>query len=103
MDDADLVPSSEKNLTRRSPELLPKEAVFAAPVLLLAEQSSLQVSVYTPLQVKMAVSGYGRADKKQVAQMVKTILKLSEIPKLDDTTDALAIAVTHALSYKMKR
>lgn len=72
-------------------------------VLLLAEQSNLEVSVYTPLQVKMAVSGYGRADKKQVAQMVKTILKLTEIPKLDDTTDALAIAVTHALSYKMKR
>lgn len=71
-------------------------------VLLLAEQRHLPVAVYTPLQVKMAVSGYGRADKRQIGQMVKTILKLPAIPKPDDTADALAIAVTHALSYKMK-
>ena len=71
-------------------------------VLLAAAQRNLPISVYTPLQVKIAVSGYGRADKGQVGQMVKTLLKLPSIPKPDDTADALAIAITHAFSYKMK-
>jgi crossover junction endodeoxyribonuclease RuvC len=71
-------------------------------VLLAAAQHNLSVAVYTPLQVKIAVTGYGRAEKKQVGQMIKIILKLEAIPKLDDTADALAIAITHAFSYKMK-
>jgi crossover junction endodeoxyribonuclease RuvC len=71
-------------------------------ILLAAAKSELPIAVYTPLQVKMAVTGYGRAEKNQVGQMVKTILKLSNIPKPDDTADALAIAITHAFSYKMK-
>ena len=50
---------------------------------------------YTPLQVKMGITGYGKADKKQVQLMVQRILKLDEIPKPDDAADALAIAVTH--------
>lgn len=70
--------------------------------LLAAAQEGTQITVYTPLQVKIAVTGYGRADKKQVGQMVKTLLRLDAIPKPDDTTDALAIALTHAFSYKMK-
>jgi crossover junction endodeoxyribonuclease RuvC len=70
-------------------------------ILLSAGENKLPVAVYTPLQVKMALTGYGRADKNQIAQMVKIILKLSEIPKIDDTTDALAIALTHAFSAKM--
>jgi crossover junction endodeoxyribonuclease RuvC len=57
--------------------------------------SGLQVFDYTPLQVKTAVSGYGRAEKKQVQEMVKTILGLREIPKPDDAADALAIAICH--------
>jgi len=52
------------------------------------------------LQVKMAVTGYGRAEKNQIGQMVKTILKLPAIPKPDDTADALAIALTYAFSKK---
>ena len=52
--------------------------------------------------MKMALTGYGRAEKSQVGQMVKTLLKLEKIPKPDDTADALAIALTHAFSYKMK-
>lgn len=72
-------------------------------LLLAAAQKSLSISVYTPLQVKIAVTGYGRADKKQVGQMVKTLLHLSVIPKPDDTADALAIALTHAFSHKMNR
>ena len=69
--------------------------------LLAAAQKHIPISVYTPLQVKIAVTGYGRAEKNQVGQMVKTILKLDAIPKPDDTADALAIAVTHAFTMKM--
>ena len=71
-------------------------------ILLAAEQFAIPVTSYTPQQIKIGVTGYGRSDKKQVAQMVKTILHLQTLPKLDDTTDALAIAITHAFSYKMK-
>jgi crossover junction endodeoxyribonuclease RuvC len=72
-------------------------------ILLTAEQENLSIGIYTPLQVKIAVTGYGRAEKKQVGQMVKTILGLKEIPKPDDTTDALAIAITHAFSSKIHK
>ena len=67
-------------------------------VLLLAAQSGLPVFEYGPGEVKVAVSGYGKADKNQIGSMVKAILKLKELPKLDDTTDALAIALTHAFT-----
>lgn len=72
-------------------------------VLLAAAQKGLPIAVYTPLQVKMALTGYGRAEKNQVGQMVKTLLHLSSIPKPDDTADALAIALTQAFSRKMKK
>lgn len=65
-------------------------------VLLVAEQNSIRTAEYTPLQVKMAVSGYGKATKKQVQEMVKKILKLEVIPKPDDAADALAIAICHS-------
>src|SRR3989338_2148999 len=70
--------------------------------ILAAEQMGVPTYSYTPLQVKVAVTGYGKADKYQVGQMVKTILGLKIVPKLDDTSDALAVAITHAFSYKMK-
>ncbi|HLD01304.1 MAG TPA: crossover junction endodeoxyribonuclease RuvC [Patescibacteria group bacterium] len=69
-------------------------------VLLAAAQAKIPIISYTPLQVKIAVTGYGRAEKAQVGQMVKTLLKLRVVPKPDDTTDALAIAITHAFSFK---
>jgi crossover junction endodeoxyribonuclease RuvC len=71
-------------------------------ILLTAAQSLLPVFEYTPLEVKMAVTGYGRADKNQIQQMVKTILNLPKAPKPDDAADALAVAICHAHSYKMK-
>ncbi len=71
-------------------------------IMLAVARKKIPLAIYTPLQVKMAVTGYGRAEKKQVGQMIKILLKLETIPKLDDTTDALAIAVTHAFSYKLK-
>ena len=65
-------------------------------VLLAAAEAGLPVAEYTPLQVKQACTGYGRADKKQIQEMVKMILKLDGIPKPDDAADGLAIAITHA-------
>ena len=50
---------------------------------------------YTPMQIKQAVTGYGKADKKQIQQMVKLLLKLDEIPRPDDAADAIACAITH--------
>ncbi len=70
-------------------------------ILLSAVNENIPIYEYTPLQVKQAVVGYGRADKLQVQQMVKAILNLSQIPKPDDVADALAIAVCHAHSYRM--
>jgi len=64
-------------------------------ILLASAQSDLEVYEYTPLQVKQAVVGRGRADKKQVQYMIKIILNLPAIPRPDDVADALAIAVCH--------
>lgn len=65
--------------------------------------SGLKTFEYTPLQIKQALVGYGRAEKKQVQMMVKAILNLSEVPKPDDTADALAAAVCHGHSAGNKR
>ena len=65
-------------------------------ILLCAKQKGISIYEYTPLQVKQAVVGYGRAEKKQIIEMTKMILGLKETPKPDDTADALAIAVCHA-------
>ena len=67
-------------------------------ILLCAKQHGVRLFEYTPLQVKQAVVGYGRAEKKQVISMVTMLLKLEKPPKPDDTADALAIAVCHAHS-----
>ncbi len=67
-------------------------------ILLAAMNLNIPIFEYTPLQVKQAVVGYGRADKSQVQQMVKALLNLEKVPKPDDTADALAIAVCHAHS-----
>ena len=63
--------------------------------LLAAEQAGITIQEYTPLQVKQAVVGYGRAEKKQVISMVTMLLGLKKPPKPDDTADALAIAICH--------
>lgn len=68
-------------------------------VLLCGAEAGVEVFEYTPLQIKQAVVGYGRADKKQVQLMTKTLLNLPAIPKPDDTADALAVAICHAHSY----
>ena len=74
----------------------------ARGVLLVAvTNKNIPIFEYTPLQVKQSVTGYGRADKKQIQTMVKMILGLNAIPKPDDAADALAIAICHAHSNKI--
>ncbi len=72
-------------------------------ILLAAMNLGIQIFEYTPLQVKQAVAGYGRAEKKQVQQMVKLLLGLKEVPRPDDTADAVAIAICHGHSYNPRR
>ncbi len=64
-------------------------------ILLAIAEAGLDVGEYTPNEVKQAVVGYGSAGKKQVQEMVRTLLGLTEIPKPDDAADALAVAITH--------
>jgi len=66
--------------------------------MLAAAQRGLRIAEYTPMQVKQAVVGYGGAEKKQIQEMVKMLLKLAAIPKPDDVADALAVAICHAHS-----
>ena len=74
----------------------------ARGVLILTSQKACgNIFEYTPLQIKQALTGYGRADKRQIQQMVKTLLKLSSVPKPDDAADALAVALTHARTNKL--
>jgi crossover junction endodeoxyribonuclease RuvC len=70
--------------------------------LLALAEAGLAVGEYTPKDVKQAVAGYGGADKAQVQQMVRAILNLSETPRPDDAADALAVAICHLHSMKMK-
>lgn len=97
-------------LARHEPEAMAVEKLFFTSnqktaidvaqargvILLAASQAGVPVYEYTPLQVKQSVVGYGRAVKSQVMDMTKRLLKLREVPKPDDTADALAIAICHA-------
>ncbi len=67
-------------------------------IMLAAQKNGVEAFEYTPLQVKQSVVGYGRAEKKQVQEMTKLILRLSKVPKPDDTADALALAICHGHS-----
>jgi len=67
-------------------------------VLLCGQQNGLCLAEYTPLQIKQAITGYGRAEKKQIQEMVRIILKLDKAPQPDDCADALAAAITHSMT-----
>ena len=69
--------------------------------LLAAYRAGIDVAEYTPLQVKQAITSYGRADKRQVQEMVRALLNLRELPRPDDAADGLAIAITHAFSSRI--
>lgn len=104
-------------LMERKPDVLAIETLFfntnvttaiavghARGVLILAaENAGIPVFEYTPLQIKQAITGYGRADKQQMQQMVKMLLGLAAIPKPDDAADALAVAICHGQSYKLNQ
>lgn len=75
-----------------------KVAEARGVIVLEGRKKGLEIAEYTPLQVKQSVTGYGRADKVQVQLMVKSMLKLPGIPKLDDITDSMAIAICHGHS-----
>jgi crossover junction endodeoxyribonuclease RuvC len=68
-------------------------------LLLTSKLAKKKIYEYTPLQVKSAICGYGRAEKSQVQKMVARILKLKSVPRPDDAADALALALTHLYSY----
>lgn len=99
-----------------SPETLAVEELFFATnaktaigvgqargaILVAAALKKIPVVSYTPLVVKQTISGSGTADKMQIQKMVMRLLKLTELPKPDDAADALAIALTHAYSYKVR-
>jgi crossover junction endodeoxyribonuclease RuvC len=72
-------------------------------ILLALEQAGIPIFEYTPLQIKMATVGYGRASKAQIQEMVRVQLGLSEIPKPDDCADALAAALTHSVAAKLHK
>ena len=72
-------------------------------ILITARIHKIPTYEYTPLQVKQAVTGYGRADKIQVQKMVKSILKVDKLPKLDDTTDSMAAAICYAHSSRFSK
>ena len=103
-------------IARHAPDEVAVEDVFVAKnaqsslklgqargaILLTVAQAGLPVAEYTPLEVKQSVVGYGRADKEQVQQMVKVLLRLKEIPTPDDAADALAFAICHHHSVKVR-
>lgn len=105
-----------KLLIKYSPQCLALEDLFFATnaktvipvaqargvILLVSAECRIPVISYSPPAIKLAITGDGRADKTQVTRMVVQLLHLAKPPKPDDTADALAIALTHAYSYKLK-
>jgi crossover junction endodeoxyribonuclease RuvC len=71
-------------------------------VLLCGKQAGMEIYEYTPMQIKQAITGYGKADKKQMQEMVRLLLGLSEVPKPDDCADAIAAALTHAQTVRSR-
>lgn len=99
-------------ISEHSPDVVAMEQLFFARntttalavgqargvALLASEKSGLTVYEYKPAEVKLAIAGYGNADKRQIQEMVRTILGLEEIPRPDDAADALAVAICHVFS-----
>jgi len=69
-------------------------------VLLCGMQSGLTIHEFTPLQIKQAITGYGKADKQQMQEMVRVLLQLKEVPRPDDAADALATAITYSMTVR---
>ena len=80
-----------------------KVAEARGVILYVCAQNNLPTFEYTPLQVKQSLTGYGKAEKQQIQEMVKLMLRLDKIPKPDDAADAIAIALTHIQNNKLFR
>ena len=107
--------SLQQIITETKPQIMVVEKLFFAQnvttaisvshargvVMLAGKLAGLELFEYTPLQIKQALTGYGRAEKKQIQEMVKIILGLKEHPKPDDCADALAAAICHASSLRI--
>ena len=101
-------------ITQNKPEHMSVEKLFFARnvttamtvsqargvVLLCGRLAGMTIHEYTPMQIKQAITGYGKADKKQMQEMVRVLLGLKEIPKPDDAADALAAAITHSMTVR---
>lgn len=72
-------------------------------IILAGRLQGLDLYEYTPMQIKQAVTGYGRADKKQMQENIRMLFRLKEIPQPDDAADAIGIAFTHAMSHRFKK
>lgn len=79
-----------------------KVAQSRGVLMYVTASQKISVAEYTPLQIKQALTGYGRAEKKQMQIMVQSVLKLKEMPEPDDAADALAVAICHQQSRKIK-
>ena len=104
--------SIEEIIKQNNPDVMVVEKLFFARnvttamsvshargvIYLAGVQAGVKIIEYTPLQIKQAITGYGQADKNQIQEMVRVMLKLKEKPKPDDCADALAAALTHATS-----
>lgn len=111
----DIFDSLTEVISQTKPEVMSIEKLFfsqnittgisvshARGVAMLAgRKGGLSIAEYTPLQIKQTLTGYGKADKKQVQEMVRIQLGLSEVPKPDDCADALAAAITHSLMTRV--
>ena len=114
---AEIYDGLDEIITEHRPEIMAVEKLFFAQnvttamsvaqargvVLLNANKHNLTIFEYTPLQIKQALTGYGRAEKRQVQEMVKAMLKLQTLPKPDDCADALAAAICHSMTSPLKR
>jgi crossover junction endodeoxyribonuclease RuvC len=90
------VMSVEKLFFARNVSTAMSVAQARGVVLLCGKQHKLDLFEYTPMQIKQAITGYGKADKKQIQEMVRVVLGLKEVPKPDDAADALAAAICHS-------
>ena len=97
------IASIEKLFFFKNQKTVMPVAAARGVIMMALEREGIQAFEYTPMEVKQVLTGYGRADKKEVEQMVKIALKSDVLPGLDDTVDAMAIAICHTRGIKCDR
>ncbi len=97
------IASVEKLFFFKNQKTVMPVAAARGVIMMAIEKCGVEVFEYTPMEVKQTLTGYGRADKKEVEQMVKIALNGQALPKLDDTIDSMAIAICHARNYNCEK